>query len=62
MQEQGGSVMTVSLAVQWVSRLGVSQVVQANINPHLCFAWVMLPEPQSNLRWLLLVVGLEIPR
>ena len=40
----------------------VSQVLQANINPYLFFDWAPLPELESNLRWLLLMVGLGIPR
>ena len=39
----------------------VSQVLQANINPYLFFDWAPLPELESNLRWLLLVLGLQIP-
>ena len=37
-------------------------MVQAKVSSHLCFARGTLPELQSNLRWLLLVLGLEIPR
>ena len=37
-------------------------MVQAKVSPHPCFSWVLLHELQSNLRWLLLVLGLEIPR
>ena len=60
MQGQGSS------APKWCScPLGAflaSRVVQAKVSPYLCFAWGILPELYSNLRWLLLVLGLEIPK
>ena len=37
-------------------------MVQAKVSPHLCFARSILPELESNLRWLLLMLGLKIPR
>ena len=40
---------------------GVSWVVQAKVSPHLCFAQGILPELESNLRWLLLLLGMEVP-
>ena len=60
MQGQGGGAPMWSVAVHWVR--GVSRVVWAKISPNLCFAWGTLPEPYSNLRWLLVVLGLEITR
>ena len=41
---------------------GVSQVEQAKFSPDLCFAQGTLTELYSNLRWLLLMLGLEILR
>ena len=43
MQGQGGGALTWSVAVHWVW-CGVSQVMQAKVNPDLCFAWGALPE------------------
>ena len=62
MQEQGGGLPTWSAAVHWVRWLWGFQVLQAKVSPHLCFAWGTLPGLKSNLRWLLLVLGLDIPR
>ena len=54
MQGQGGGALTMVYSCP----LGV----QAKVSPDLCVAQGHLSKLQNNLRWLLLVLGLEIPR
>ena len=64
MQGQGGGAPTWSVAVHWVCWPWCfpGGTGQGQFSPHLCFAWGTLPELQSNLSGLLLVLGLESPR
>ena len=62
MQVQGSDAQMWSVAVYWMAFPRVSWLVQAKVSPYLHFAQGTLPELESSVRRLLLVLGLEIPR
>ena len=63
MWEQGGGAPVWSVAVHWVHRLwGFPGGAGQGQPPPLFGLWATLHELYSNLRWLLLVLGLEIPK
>ena len=62
MQGQGVGTLTWSVAVQWICRLwGFPEWCRPRSAPTCALPGATLPDLQSNLRWLLLVLGLEIP-